>query len=201
MTTIYNDLINPKLINQIRQGDIGILPTDTLYVITCLATNSLSVDKIYQIQGRNKDKPLIILVDTLERIEEFGVALFPEQKAVLQTIFPAPFTVLLKHLHQSKYKYLYGKSNYLSFQIPKNPELRKLIRNVGPLVAPSANPQGLHPATNIKQAKEYFGETIDFYIDGGELNNLPSTIGVMSENSFDIIRQGGYFLPQKLIRK
>jgi L-threonylcarbamoyladenylate synthase len=200
MTTVYNDLINPKLINQIRQGDIGIIPTDTVYGMTCLASNPLSVEKLYKIRERDKDKPLIILVDTLDRINEFGVALFPEQRALLEKIYPAPFTVLIKHLHQNKFKYLYGTSNYLSFRIPTNLQLCKLIRNVGPLVAPSANPQGLNPAKNIKQAKEYFGETMDFYVDNGELDNLPSTIGVLTEDKFDIIRQGSYFLPQNLIR-
>ena len=45
--------------------------------------------------------------------------------------------------------------------------LIKILKQTGPLVAPSTNPEGEEPAYNIKQAKKYFGDNIDFYINEG----------------------------------
>ena len=51
-----------------------------------------------------------------------------------------------------------------------------MIKETGPLVAPSANTEGMPPAKNIFQAREYFGETVDFYKNGGSVISEPSTI-------------------------
>jgi L-threonylcarbamoyladenylate synthase len=38
-----------------------------------------------------------------------------------------------------------------------------------PLTTPSANPAGEGPPTTLEQAKEYFGDGVDLYVDGGAL--------------------------------
>ncbi len=193
----YIDLINPQLINQIQQGDIGILPTDTSYGLCCLATNKLSVERIQKLRGKNK--PGVILIDTFDKALELGAVLFGDQRRILDSIYPASFTVLIKHLHNDKYRHLYEESKYLSFRIPSLPELRKLIRNVGPIFAPLANPLDLSPASTITQARQYFLDKIDFYVDKGELVSLPSTMALMHNEKFQVIRQGSYFVPKSLL--
>lgn len=47
--------------------------------------------------------------------------------------------------------------------------LKKVVQAVGPVIAPSANPEGLEPARTIEEAKAYFGDEVDIYIDGGEV--------------------------------
>ena len=65
-----------------------------------------------------------------------------------------------------------------------------LTRKTGPLVAPSANLEGKEPAKTIEQAKEYFGDNVDFYVDTGQLESKPSTlIKIVDENNM-ILRQG-----------
>ncbi|MEK7077097.1 MAG: Sua5/YciO/YrdC/YwlC family protein, partial [Patescibacteria group bacterium] len=46
----------------------------------------------------------------------------------------------------------------------------------GPLVAPSANIEGKPPAWTIKEAKKYFGDKADFYVDGGTIKKSPSML-------------------------
>lgn len=43
-------------------------------------------------------------------------------------------------------------------------------------MAPSANIEGMSPAQNIKEARNYFGDGVDFYVDSGETKNKASTI-------------------------
>ena len=68
--------------------------------------------------------------------------------------------------------------------------LFNLIKKVGPLVAPSANPQGLNPAQNVWEAKKYFGNKIDMYMCGGTRTGQPSTVVEIKNGKMKIIRQG-----------
>ena len=44
------------------KSKIIVLPTDTLYGICTSAFNNKSVEKIYDIKGRDENKPFIILI-------------------------------------------------------------------------------------------------------------------------------------------
>ena len=70
--------------------------------------------------------------------------------------------------------------------------LKKVVQAVGPVIAPSANPEGLEPARNIKEAKAYFGDTVDAYIDGGEVPegvHASRIIKVNQDGSVTIVRE------------
>jgi len=58
------------------------------------------------------------------------------------------------------------------------------------LFAPSANITNLPPSRNINEAKEYFSNKVDFYVDGGELSGKPSTVLSIGESSIEILREG-----------
>ena len=92
---------------------------------------------------------------------------------------------------QSKLKYLHRGTNSLAFRLitNKNIDLFKIIKKVGSLVAPSANPQGQVPAKTIKEAEEYFGKKVDFYINGGRRARKPSRIVSIIEGEIKIIRK------------
>ncbi|RYF29297.1 MAG: hypothetical protein EOO17_02065 [Chloroflexi bacterium] len=62
---------------------------------------------------------------------------------------------------------LYDSLPGVDSTLPDDAGLRKLLQQTGPLIAPSANPEGDPPAMTIAKAREYFGDTVDFYVDGG----------------------------------
>ena len=72
--------------------------------------------------------------------------------------------------------YLHRGTQALAFRLPAQQGLRDLLKKTGPLIAPSANLEGLSPANNIYEAKNYFHELVDLYIDGGERNGNPSKV-------------------------
>jgi L-threonylcarbamoyladenylate synthase len=196
MPKVFKNLKDDELIQLIKKGLVGVLPTDTLYGIVCSALRRESVLELYRIRSRDLDKPVIILIDSLDKVLDFGIELSSQNRSFLESIVPASFTFLLKHNHDSRFEYLYGNSQYLSFRIPDNFELRNLLREVGPIVAPSCNPQGLEPAKNIEQALQYFenNSKVEFYVDAGALDNPASTIGIIENAKVDIIRQGGFMI-------
>jgi L-threonylcarbamoyladenylate synthase len=71
----------------------------------------------------------------------------------------------------------------VAYRVPQNEELKSILKATGPLIAPSANPEGLPPARTLEEAREYFGEQVDLYVDGGEvpLDTMPSHIIALDE--------------------
>ena len=88
-------------------------------------------------------------------------------------------------------EYLHRGTHTLAFRVPDDPQLKNLLKESGPLIAPSANPEGLPPATNIEEAQKYFGDTVDFYINDGERAGSPSTVISLGEDgSVVTVREG-----------
>ena len=48
-------------------------------------------------------------------------------------------------------------------------------------------------AKTINEAKKYFGEEVDFYVDGGELAGEPSTLIEIRDGKATVLRKGAYF--------
>ena len=72
--------------------------------------------------------------------------------------------------------------------MPKKKKVIDFLKQTGPLVAPSANPQGETPAHMISEAKDYFGSEMDFYVSNGLLDSKPSTIIFLTEAGPKVLR-------------
>ncbi len=182
-------MITQQIDELIQKGGIGILPTDTIYGIVGSALNPQVVEKIYKLRKRSLDKPMIILISDLNDLKKFDITLRNKQKEILEKIWPNPISVILACLSE-KFEYLHRGKNSLAFRMPKDDSLLKLLKETGPLVVPSANFEGEKPAESIQEAKEYFAERLEFYVDEGILRSKPSTLIQFSDNEVEILREG-----------
>jgi hypothetical protein len=76
---------------------------------------------------------------------------------------------------RQRWAYLHRGTNSIAFRLPNKQELLDFLKSHGPLVAPSANPEGLPPAQTIAEAKNYFGNNLDFYIGGAKRLTGPAS--------------------------
>ena len=164
-----------KVIQTLLDGGIGILPTDTLYGVVANAHRKGAVERIYTLKGRDENKPFIILISDVADLSHFGIKITKQNKAFLDLVWPGPVSVILP-CTLKKYVYLHRGTQSLAFRLPKNASLRALLAETGPLVAPSANPQGKTPAYTLAEAKKYFAKDVDFYVSGGRKEGKPSRI-------------------------
>jgi L-threonylcarbamoyladenylate synthase len=174
----------------IKNGGVGVLPTDTVYGLIGSAFSQTAVEKIYKIKNRDDNKSLIILISSVNDLKRFGVSLSEKTKSFMEKYWPGKISIILD-FDNSNLSFLdkTGEGT-LAFRFPDKKELADLIKETGPLVAPSANPQGMPVAKNIEEAEKYFADKVDFYEDGGELISEPSTIVKISKNDIEIIREG-----------
>lgn len=179
-----------SLIKVLKDG-IAVIPTDTLYGIVGSALNPQVVESIYQLRKRDKDKPMIILISSLDDLNLFIIKPDPKTKKILNSIWPNPVSVILPCTDQ-KFTYLHRGTDSLAFRIPNNEWLINLLQKTGPMVAPSANPEGQKPAETIEEAKQYFGDQVVVYFDQGKLSGDPSTLIKINDGDIEIIREGTY---------
>jgi L-threonylcarbamoyladenylate synthase len=190
MVVIYKILGSKILVNRLKRGEVGVIPTDTLYGLVGSALNPATVERIYKLRRRDTKKPMIILISSIEDLAKFGIRLNKQSKAFLETYWPGAVSVVLP-CHSKKFAYLHRGGKTLAFRFPKYPSLLRLLRQTGPLVAPSANWAGEPSAEIIRTARKYFSEEIEFYVDVGKLSGKPSTlVGLDKRGGWKVLREG-----------
>lgn len=152
-----------NLITTLKGGGIAIVRTDTLYGIVARADDEAAVARVYAVKNRAPHKSCIILVGSAEQAYGNVEELEKDIKAMSDT----PTSFLLEA--SSAPHWLLRQNTYLAHRLPAIDWLRRVARETGPLIAPSANPEGEPPARTIDEAKAYFGDQVDFYLDGGEV--------------------------------
>jgi L-threonylcarbamoyladenylate synthase len=167
-------------IDQIIKGDIGVLPTDTIYGIVCSVSAPTSVQRIYDIKQRSYEKPFILLISDLHQLEVLKMQINPAQEKVLRTVWPGPISVIIP-CPDPGLQYLHRGTNSLAVRMPKPEWLRQMIEQTGPIIATSANISEQPTPNDIATIQEHL-PGLDFYIEG--------TVGTQPSQLFRIDDKG-----------
>lgn len=183
----------PEAAERVKAGEIGIIPTDTLYGLVASAMDTVAVEHVYRIRGRDTGKPCIVLLSDLTDLGRFGITPNDETLLRLGSVWPGQVSVVLPH-DRKEWTYLHRNTGTIAFRVPDVIGLHGFLREAGPVVAPSANPAGANTATTVGEALAYFGSGIGFVVDGGRLSGPPSTVARIVGDKWEIIRQGAVIL-------
>jgi L-threonylcarbamoyladenylate synthase len=186
----YSRKFDERIVELLKTGAVGVLPTDTIYGLSALALNEKSVNRVHALKRKSRGRPLIVLISDTAQLPLIGINI--EQASYLEQYWPAPLSIEFNAKHSPAW--LHRGSYFFAVRMPNNNELRSLIRNVGPIVSTSANLTGKKPAITVDEAKKYFGGKLDFYVDVGKLQGSPSTLAKLKDGKLEVIRQGSYEL-------
>ncbi|OGI95443.1 threonylcarbamoyl-AMP synthase [Candidatus Nomurabacteria bacterium RIFCSPLOWO2_01_FULL_42_17] len=178
---------NKELVKILKAGGVVVMPTDTIYGIVASALDVSATNRVYEIRKRDSNKPCIILIGGLEDVQKFGIFLTEEQKNEIGK-FQGPVSFVVD-IEGERFAYLHRSTKTLAFRLPAREDLRNLLKETGPLIAPSANIEGQPPAKNIIEAKKYFGDQVNLYVDGGEIRGQASkVVRLHTDGSMEIFR-------------
>lgn len=182
---IFKNRTNEHLASIIKDGGLAVLRTDTIYGIVARADSEASVERIYALKGRDYNKPLIVLIADPAMLHNQ-----PDKahQAFIEKVWPGPVSVIMDSPDAPEWLRRGGET--VAYRLPADPELRKLISQTGPLVAPSANKQGGDPAESIEEAVVYFGDDVDAYVDSGTVlaGAPPSQLYAISDDAIERLR-------------
>lgn len=168
----------------LQPGSVGVIPTDTVYGIVARAADQRAVERLYALKSRDH-KPGTVVAANIDQLVELGIK--RRYLTAVEQFWPGAVSVEIPH----HIDYLNQSTGRQAFRIPDDPELLRLLEKTGPLQTSSANQPGEKPADTVEEAKAYFGDTVDFYIDGGDRSGRqPSTLIRIIDDAIEVVRQG-----------
>jgi L-threonylcarbamoyladenylate synthase len=145
---------------------------------------------LYELKSRDK-KPGTVIAASIEQLVELGIK--RRYLTAVEHFWPGAISVEIPH----SIGYLSQGTRRQAFRIPDDDDLLSLLHETGPLQTTSANLPGESPAVTVGEAEAYFGNKVDFYIDGGNLSERePSTIIRIVDDAIEIIREGAVKLDE-----
>ncbi len=183
----FTSLSDPELLARLEQGAVGVIPTDTVYGLVAKASSQTAVERLYATKPREL-APGTMIGPSVESFIELGFA--SRQLETVAHYWPAALSVVLDAANVAPY--LKQRRDAIPVRIPDKPELQALLQRTGPLMTTSANAPGEPTSTTIGMAEEYFGDAVDFYVDGGDLSGHPPStiIGIKPDHSIIVYREG-----------
>lgn len=188
---IDNDTII-KIANDLKEGKIAIFPTDTVYGIGTNAYDEEACERIYEIKGRPKSKPLITLISDISMLKEISGCISLTEQKIIDSFWPGPLTIKFQGKKGVLPNILYSTDGYITVRLIKEGIVSKLIEVAGvPIVAPSANLSGSTTGTKIENIINELGEKVDYILDYGDIESEEvSTIVQVEGEEVIIIREG-----------
>ena len=177
MNTIAN-VLDTQLIETLRRGGVAVIRTDTLYGIVARADDQDAVQRVYNLKSRDDTKSPIVLISNSSEVYD---KIDQPTANLLNSVWPGKVSVIIPSILAPSW--IKRDNDSVAYRLPDSHELQKLIEQTGPLIAPSANPEGEQPALTVQQAYDYFGDNVDLYVDQGRIDDEhPSQLLKLHDN-------------------
>lgn len=157
---------------------------------------------MYDIKQRPVEKPLTLLVGSIEQAKKYLLLDTQEEKIfdeLAEKYLPGPFNIIARS-SDAVPKSKYFNPDTVSIVYNKNPAFLDFLRDFGePLAASSANPSGMamDELVTYGLAKKFFGDKVSKIIEQSDLTldtSVSSTIVSIVGGSIKIVRQGDIVL-------
>lgn len=175
----------------ISAGESAVVPTETIYGLSCDALNRRAVERLYRIKGRELAKPSAVFLADPGNIATLADISSPIAKRVIERFLPGPLTVVLR----SKLAGLpgvVGVDGKIGIRISSHPFIQSLCRRVDlPLVATSANISGEADCRTEADVLLAFNEVVPVIVlETGALTENSTTVVDLTGDRPVLLRDG-----------
>lgn len=189
MIKISTDLLQAK--NILEKEGLVAIPTETVYGLAGNIYSHKAIDNIFKTKNRPSNNPLIVHIDSYEKLADLVEEIPENAKKLAEVFWPGPLTLVLKKKKSVPYTITAGKET-VAVRVPNHQLTLDLLKQLEfPLAAPSANPFGSISPTSAQHVVDYFKDTLEMVLDGGNCKNgIESTI-IGFENEVPILYRLG----------
>lgn len=160
----------------LRDGELVVLPTDTVYGIAADAFSPKAVQWLLTTKGRDRGYPVPVLVGNAGVLAGLVVTPPPDALALTERFWPGPLTIVVTHSPTLAWD-LGETGGTVAVRMPAHPLALGLLTQTGPLAVSSANRHQQPPALDAAAARSQFGADVSVYLEAGpSLDAVPSTI-------------------------
>lgn len=163
-------------VKAVQDGQLVVLPTDTVYGIGADAFSPVAVAKLLAAKGRDRTMPPPVLVGSVRAATALAESLGAFGQDLIDEFWPGPLTLIFRASPTLMWD-LGDTLGTVAVRMPLHPIALDLLRRTGPLAVSSANKTGKPAAVTAGQAEEQFEEAVSVYLDGGPCaDSVPSSI-------------------------
>jgi len=179
-----------RAVQVLREGGIVVMPTDTVYGLTCGITHHDAIRRIYKLKDMDPKKPLSILVNDMTMVGRYARGVSTPAYRLLKRVLPGPYTFIFPASPEVP-KIMLRKRRTIGIRMPDNPIALALIAEMGePLLSSSIRDPGQAFVNDPEEIESSLGNQVEMVIGGGVLLPVPSTVVDMSEDPPVLLRAG-----------
>lgn len=191
MNKEYVQKVIEHAVNVLQRGGVILYPADTIWGIGCDATDQVAINRIYDIKGREKQKPLIVLVSDLEQLYDVAATVHPRVDTLLH-FHERPLTIIYPAA-KSEYEHLAALDGSIAVRIVNSGCCHQLISAFGhPIISTSANVSNAESPVRFGSVSSQIISQVDYAFPAfteKDITGRPSVIARYDENGeLDFLR-------------
>ncbi|OGH16547.1 MAG: threonylcarbamoyl-AMP synthase [Candidatus Levybacteria bacterium RIFCSPHIGHO2_02_FULL_40_18] len=180
-----------KALETVKKGGIIIFPTDTAFGIGCRVDDEKTVERLFQIRKRPKEKAVPVLASSINMVEDYVEYIKPDVRKLMGKYWPGALTLVLPAKVERVSNLIRGGGKTIGIRIPDHDSILRVIRAVGvPILGPSANLAGEKTPFKMSDLDPNLVRLVDFVLHGRCKIKKPSTVLDVSKKPWKVIRQG-----------
>ncbi|HTS71126.1 MAG TPA: L-threonylcarbamoyladenylate synthase [Terriglobia bacterium] len=178
-------------VHLIMSGKVVAFPTDTFYGLGADPFNLAAVSEIFRIKRRIADRPIPLLVDSIDQAGDLAHDPPKLFFTLAQKFWPGALTLVVPASHQVPLK-VTANSGKVGIRWPLAPFVVALIAAAGrPLTGTSANLSDMESCSTADEVDCQIGDALPLILDGGlTRGGLASTVVELTGETGRILRPG-----------
>ncbi|WP_123535225.1 L-threonylcarbamoyladenylate synthase [Halosimplex salinum] len=171
----------------IEDGEAVVYPTETVYGLGVNAVDPDAVERVFELKGRDRDKPVSLGVPSVERAREYT---HPTERelAFMREFLPGPVTVVVERRDVVPNVLTAGRDR-VGVRVPDHELALELFEAADvPVTATSANLSGTGSVREVEALSSEVRDAVRVVLDGGRTDGREST--VVDVESGEIHRRG-----------
>jgi len=180
----------PRAVQVLRGGGVVVMPTDTVYGLTCSINQHDAINRIYKLKQMDPKKPLSILVGDMNAVGKYAKGVSTPAFRMLKRVLPGPYTFIFEATSEVP-KIMLRKRRTIGIRMPDNPIALALLAEMGePLLSSSIRDPDQDFVNDPEEIEKSLGSRVEMVIDGGILTPTPSTVVDLSGPEPVLLRDG-----------
>lgn len=176
-----------QAVQYLANGGLLSMATDTLFALSCDATNPSSIERLYQVKMRDKEKKLPVFFYNLDHVMEYCY-ISDRVLDIAKKFWPGKLTIILD-IKSQKLNIL-GAT--IAVRIPGCDQILEIIQRLNrPIIGTSANISGCNNLNTFAEVeRSFYGSEIAIFKNNRIISGTQSTIIHIEKDQTHIIREG-----------
>jgi L-threonylcarbamoyladenylate synthase len=189
-----------KIVSVLKKDGVIVYPTETFYGLGANCLSPRAVEKIFALKGRDRSKPLLVVVSDRDMLESLVTEVPPVAEALIVKYWPGPLTLIFRANRLLPREFT-GAGKTVGVRLPAHEGLIDLVKEAGfPITATSANISGEDEISDPQKVMDIFTGKVNCIVDGGKTKGgHPSTVVDLTSPKPRILREGA--IPSSKLKK